>query len=225
MTAEDRLIDRLIDRVPQPPDVPSRLAAQVAFIVEVDRLKTVLRRSVLVADDRRENDAEHSWHLALMVAVLAEHADEPVDVGRTLKLVLLHDLVEIYAGDTFLYDAEGAATQERREREAADRLFALLPDDQAVEFRALWDEFEERRTPEARFAKAMDRLQPLLLNYNNRGGTWRTPGVTDADVRRRKAVIGDASADLWAYARTLIDEGARRGWVPAADGDGAAAGG
>ncbi|RSN59910.1 HD domain-containing protein [Actinomadura sp. WAC 06369] len=225
MTAEDRLIDRLIDRVPQPPDVPSRLAAQVAFIVEVDRLKTVLRRSVLVADDRRENDAEHSWHLALMVAVLAEHADEPVDVGRTLKLVLLHDLVEIYAGDTFLYDAEGAATQERREREAADRLFALLPDDQAVEFRALWDEFEERRTPEARFAKAMDRLQPLLLNYNNRGGTWRTPGVTDADVRRRKAVIGDASADLWAYARTLIDEGARRGWVPAADGDGAAEGG
>src|SRR5688500_17601485 len=100
MTADDRLIDR----VPQPPDVPSRLAAQIAFIVEVDRLKTVLRRSVLVADDRRENDAEHSWHLALMVAVLAEHADEPVDVGRTLKLVLLHDLVEIYAGDTFLYD-------------------------------------------------------------------------------------------------------------------------
>ncbi|MEV5826627.1 HD domain-containing protein [Spirillospora sp. NPDC052242] len=220
MTADDRLIDR----VPQPPDVPSRLAAQIAFIVEVDRLKTVLRRSVLVADDRRENDAEHSWHLALMVAVLAEHADEPVDVGRTLKLVLVHDLVEIYAGDTFLYDAEGAATQERREREAADRLFALLPDDQAVEFRDLWEEFEERRTPEARFAKAMDRLQPLLLNYNNRGGTWRTPGVTDADVRRRKSVIGDASADLWAYARTLIDEGARRGWVPTADGaDGAAA--
>ncbi|MFD0902423.1 HD domain-containing protein [Actinomadura sediminis] len=209
--------DRLIDRVPQPPDVPSRLAAQIAFIVEVDRLKTVLRRSVLVADDRRENDAEHSWHLALMVTVLAEYADEPIDVGRTLKLVLLHDLVEIYAGDTFLYDEEGAATQEAREREAADRLFALLPDDQCAGFRALWDEFEERRTPEARFAKAMDRLQPLLLNYNNKGGTWRTPGVTDADVRRRKSVIGDASADLWSYARTLIAEGTRREWLPAAD--------
>ncbi|GGV16446.1 hydrolase [Actinomadura cremea] len=210
--------DRLLDRVPQPPDVPSRLADQIAFIVEVDRLKTVLRRSVLVADDRRENDAEHSWHLALMVAVLAEYADEPIDVGRTLKLVLLHDLVEIYAGDTFLYDEEGAATQEQREREAADRLFALLPDDQNTGFRALWDEFEERRTPEARFAKAMDRLQPLLLNYNNKGGTWRTPGVTDADVRRRKSVIGDASADLWAYAQTLIDEGARRAWLPSEDG-------
>ncbi|QFG23496.1 HD family hydrolase [Actinomadura sp. WMMB 499] len=214
MTADDRLIDR----VPQPPDVPSRLAGQIAFIVEVDRLKTVLRRSVLIADDRRENDAEHSWHLALMAAVLAEYADEPIDVGRTLRLVLLHDLVEIYAGDTFLYDAEGEATQEAREREAADRLFALLPGDQETDFRALWDEFEERRTPEARFAKAMDRLQPLLLNYNNKGGTWRTPGVTDADVRRRKSVIGDASADLWAYAQRLIDEGARSGWVPTAPG-------
>ncbi|MBE1531963.1 HD domain-containing protein [Actinomadura algeriensis] len=213
MTAEDRLIDR----VPQPPDVPSRLAAQIAFVVEVDRLKTVLRRSVLIADDRRENDAEHSWHLALMVTVLAEHADEPIDVGRTLKLVLLHDLVEIYAGDTFLYDDEGAATQERREREAADRLFALLPDDQEAGFRALWDEFEERKTPEARFAKAMDRLQPLLLNYNNKGGTWRTPGVTDADVRRRKSVIGDASEELWAYAQSLINEGTRRKWLPTED--------
>lgn len=207
----------LLDGVEQPAGVPARLAAQIRFVVEVDRLKTVLRASPLIADDRRENDAEHSWHLALMVLVLAEYADDPIDVGKTVKLVLLHDLIEVYAGDTPLYDAVAAQDQEEREKAAADRLFALLPSDQAVEFRALWDEFEARVTPEARFAKAMDRLQPLLLNFNNGGGTWRTPGVTDAEVRRRKSVIGDASGALWAYAQTLIETGASRGWVPRED--------
>ncbi|MFC6093134.1 HD domain-containing protein [Saccharothrix lopnurensis] len=206
----------LLEHVEQPDGVPERLAAQIRFIVEIDKLKTVLRRSPLVADDRLENDAEHSWHLAMMVPILAEYADDPIDVGHTVELVLLHDLVEVYAGDTFLYDDEARQDQEAREQAAADRLFALLPDDQAVRFRALWDEFEARQTPEARFAKAMDRLQPLLLNFNNRGGTWRTPGVTEADVLRRKAVIGEASAELGAYARTLIHLGADRGWVPRA---------
>jgi putative hydrolase of HD superfamily len=208
--------DLLIDRVGQPDGVPLRLAEQIRFIVEVDRLKTVLRRSPLVADDRRENDAEHSWHLALMVTLLAEYADEPFDVGHAVQLVLVHDLVEIYAGDTFLYDNLAEQDQQEREKAAADRLFALLPSDQAIEFRSLWDEFEERQTPEARFAKAMDRLQPLLLNFNNKGGTWRTPGVTDADVRHRKSVIGDASSQLWAYAQQLIGLGVERGWVPTA---------
>lgn len=203
-----------LERVEQPDGVPERLAAQIRFIVEIDKLKTVLRRSPLVADDRRENDAEHSWHLAMMVPLLAEYADDPIDVGHTVELVLVHDLVEIYAGDTFLYDTEGQRDQEAREQAAADQLFGLLPDDQAVRLRALWDEFEARQTPEARFAKAMDRLQPLLLNFNNKGGTWRTPGVTEADVLRRKAVIGEASAELGAYARTLIHLGADRGWVP-----------
>ncbi|WP_424216834.1 HD domain-containing protein (plasmid) [Streptomyces sp. BI20] len=205
--------------VRQPEGTPERLRRQIDFVVEVDRLKTVLRRSPLIAADRRENDAEHSWHLALMTLLLAEYADEPVDTGRTLALVLVHDLVEILAGDTFLYDAEAAADQEERERRAADRLFALLPADQRDGFRALWDEFEARVTPEARFAKAMDRLQPLLLNYAARGGTWRTPGVTEREVLARKAVIGDASAELWAYARELIRTGADRGWVPRADPD------
>jgi putative hydrolases of HD superfamily len=211
-TADEQL---LIERVAQPENVPERLARQIQFVVEVDKLKTVLRRSRLIADDRYENDAEHSWHLALMVPVLAEYADEPIDIGHTVMLVLIHDLVEIYAGDTFLYDTVAERDQQAREQVAADRLFALLPVDQQVEFRALWDEFEGRRTPEARFAKAMDRLQPLLLNFNNKGGTWCTPGVTDADVRRRKAVIGDASVPLGAYANTLITLGAQRGWVPA----------
>ncbi|MYZ06248.1 HD domain-containing protein [Streptomyces sp. SID2999] len=202
----------LVDKTPLPDGIEERLRAQLTFLVEVDRLKTVLRQSPLAAADRRENDAEHSWHLAMMVAVLAEHSDEPIDVGHTVELVLLHDLVEIYAGDTPLYDSAGGAGQLEREAVAADDLFGLLPDDQARRMRALWDEFEERATPEARFAKAMDRLQPLLLNWMARGGTWRTPGVTADDVRARKAVIGDASASLWTAGRRLIDEGERRGW-------------
>ena len=206
----------LIDSFRQPEGTPDRLRRQIEFIVEVDRLKTVLRQSPLLAADRRENDAEHSWHLALMVLVLAEYADEPLDVRKVLALVLLHDLIEIHAGDTPLYDEAGQLDQEEREKAAADKLFALLPADQAEEFRALWDEFEARITPEARFAKAMDRLQPLLLNFGNRGGTWRTPGVTDQVVLDRKSVIGDSSAELWEYARTLIRTGADNGWVPRA---------
>lgn len=203
----------LTERNPLPDAIDERLAAQLRFLIEVDRLKTVLRQSPLAAARRRENDAEHSWHLALMVILLAEHADEPIDVGRTVQLVVVHDLVEIYAGDTPLYDTVGAATQADREREAAGRLFGLLPEDQAELMRGLWDEFEARRTPEARFAKAMDRLEPLLLNWMARGGTWRTPGVTADVVRARKSTIAEASAALGAAAKTIIDEGERRGWV------------
>ncbi|KOV85435.1 phosphohydrolase [Nocardia sp. NRRL S-836] len=203
----------LTDRTPLPDGLDARLRDHLTFLIEVDKLKTVLRQSPLAAADRRENDAEHSWHLALMVLVLAEYADEPVDVGHTIKLVVVHDLVEIYAGDTPLYDTEMGTGQQDREEAAADRLFGLLPTDTAGELRALWDEFEARATPEARFAKAMDRLQPLLLNWMAKGGTWRTPGVTAADVRARKAVIGEASAALWDAGRHLIDEGERRGWA------------
>jgi putative hydrolases of HD superfamily len=209
----DRAQSPLADTNPLPATIEARLRQQLTFLIEVDRLKTVLRQSPLAAADRRENDAEHSWHLAMSVAVLAEYADEPIDVGRTLELVLLHDLVEIHAGDTPLYDTDLASDQADREAAAAELLFGLLPADQTVRFRALWDEFEARQTPEARFAKAMDRLQPLLLNWMARGGTWRTPGVTADDVRARKAVIADASSALWQVGRELIDEGERRGWA------------
>jgi putative hydrolase of HD superfamily len=202
----------LADTNPFPETIEARLRQQLTFLVEVDRLKTVLRQSPLAAVDRRENDAEHSWHLAMLVVVLAEYADEPIDIKRTLELVLLHDLVEIYAGDTPLYDSELGAGQADRESVSADVLFALLPADQAERFRSLWDEFEARQTPEARFAKAMDRLQPLMLNWMAKGGTWQTPGVTADDVRSRKAVIGDASSALWTAGLELIDEGERRGW-------------
>ncbi|SDP10014.1 HD domain-containing protein [Lentzea jiangxiensis] len=203
----------LADQNPLPSGVDSRLREHLTFLIEVDRLKTVLRASPLAAADRRENDAEHSWHLALMVMTLAEYADEPIDVGHTMKLVVVHDLIEIYAGDTPIYDTELAVSQQEREEAAAERLFGILPDDAGRTLRALWDEFEARRTPEARFAKAMDRLQPLLLNWMAKGGTWRTPGVTADDVRARKAVIGDGSAKLWEAALHLIDEGERRGWA------------
>ncbi|MFB7031967.1 MULTISPECIES: HD family hydrolase [unclassified Streptomyces] len=202
----------LIEKAPFPDDLDDRLRAQLTFLVEVDQLKTILRQSPLAAADRRENDAEHSWHLAMMVVILAEHSDQPIDVGHTIQLVLLHDLVEIYAGDTPLYDSAVGKDQREREVAAADELFSLLPADQAQRMRGLWDEFEERCTPEAKFAKAMDRLQPLLLNWLARGGTWRTPGVTADDVRARKAVIGEASTSLWRAGRSLIDEGEGRGW-------------
>ncbi|WP_318205464.1 HD domain-containing protein [Streptomyces sp. SCL15-4] len=209
MSDERRL---LAEKTPFPDGLDERLRAQLTFLVEVDQLKTILRQSPLAAADRRENDAEHSWHLAMMVVILAEHSDEPIDIGHTVQLVLLHDLVEIYAGDTPLYDSAAGVDQHEREVAAAEELFGLLPDDQARRMRSLWDEFEERRTPEAKFAKAMDRLQPLLLNWMARGGTWRTPGVTADDVRARKAVIAEASSSLWTAGRRLIDEGEARGW-------------
>jgi putative hydrolases of HD superfamily len=203
----------LADDNPFPDSIGPRLRQQLAFVIEADRLKTVLRRSPLAAAGRRENDAEHSWHLALMALVLAEHADEQVDVGHVIRLVIVHDLVEIYAGDTFLYDDAMAATQAAREAAAAERLFGMLPAEQAGQFRAWWDEFEARQTPESRFAKAMDRLEPMLLNWMARGGTWRAPGVTAPAIRARTSMIGDASASLWDVGQALIEESERRGWA------------
>jgi len=205
--------ERLVAANPLPTAIEGRLAEQFAFLIEVDRLKTVLRQSPLAAARRRENDAEHSWHLAMMVLLLAEYADESIDVGHTAALVVVHDLVEIYAGDTPLYDDALRTSQQEREEAAADELFGLLPADQRATLSALWTEFEARETPEARFAKAVDRLQPMLLNWMARGGTWRTPGVTADTVRARTSSIGDASTTLGAAARALVAEGERRGWV------------
>jgi putative hydrolase of HD superfamily len=181
-----------------------RLMEQLAFILEVEKLKTVLRKTSLLDRSRVENDAEHTWQLALMAMVLSEHSREPVDLLRVLKMLLIHDIVEIDAGDTFAYDSVGLASQVERELTAADRIFALLPDDQAKEFRGLWDEFELKASNEARFANAMDRLQPLLHNFFTEGGTWRTNAVTSSDVDRRMAPIGIASATLGDLSSKLI---------------------
>lgn len=188
-----------------------RLEQQVEFILECDRLKSVLRRTLLVDGSRHENSAEHSWHLALMALVMSDHSDEPVDILRVLELVLVHDLVEIDAGDTFCYDDAANQGREEREREAAERVFGLLPSDQGRRLLALWEEFEARETPEARFAAAIDRMQPLLANLATSGHSWRRHGVAHGQVVERTAPIGDASERLWQYLRNRLDEAVAAG--------------
>jgi putative hydrolases of HD superfamily len=197
-----------------------RLEEQIRFVAEIDRLKGVLRQTMLAGPGRRENSAEHSWHLAVMALALGEHAPAGTDIGRVTAMVLVHDLVEIDAGDLFVYaDAARQARQEEAERAAADRIFALLPADQAASFRGLWDEFEERRTPEARFARALDRLQPMLENFKAGGGTWREHGITADQVLTRVApLIEDGSPALGKYARDLVDRAVRDGLLAPAPG-------
>ena len=190
-----------------------RLSQQLAFLLELDKAKHVLRQNPLADGSRRENDAEHMWHLALLVLVLAEHATEPIDVLRVLKLVLLHDIVEIDAGDVFLYDTEGRAAKEEKEKEAADRIYGLLPDDQRDELRGLWEEFEERVTPESRFAAAVDRLQPLLLNTANGGEVWTRHGITSDRVLAVNRPIGDMAPALWERAQELIAHAVEKGYL------------
>lgn len=192
-----------------------RLHRQLAFLLEADRLKQVLRQTSIVGNHRRENTAEHSWHLALFAMVLAEWADEPVDLGRVLVLCLVHDLVEIDAGDTFAYDREGAATKAIRETLAADRIFGLLPSDQAQMFHGLWNEYEAMDTAESRFANAVDRLQPVMLNHEaGAEGPWTRHGITRGQVVERNETIERGSQALWNAALLRIDDAAQRGHLP-----------
>jgi putative hydrolase of HD superfamily len=184
-----------------------RLEQQIGFIVEIDKLKHILRQSLLLADERQENDAEHSWHLATMAILLSEYAADPkVDLLRVVKMLLVHDLVEIDAGDTFAYDADGHRDKVLREETAAERLFNLLPADQAGEVRQLWDEFEARETPAARYAGALDRLQPVLLNLFSGGGGWRRHGITKQQVIDYNQHIAEGAPDLWDWVREKIEE-------------------
>lgn len=190
----------------------SRLEEQLTFLLEVDRLKQVERQTRIVGDARRENTAEHSWHLALFALVLSEWSDEPVDLTRVLALCLVHDLVEIDAGDTFAYDTEGTATKDEREQAAARRLFGLLPSDQGAMFHDLWLEYEAMETPESRFANAVDRLQPVMLNHAaGERSPWVRHGVTYRQVVDRNAPISRGSETLWEAARRRIGEVRARG--------------
>lgn len=190
--------------------VDRRLNEQIEFLCAIDDLKRVRRQTTLLDGSRPENSAEHSWHLALYALVLAEYGGD-LDAGRVLAMVLVHDIVEIDAGDTFIYDEAGQATKQDRERQAADRLFALLPADQASRLRAAWEEFEERETPEARFAYALDRLQPVLHNHRTGGAAWRRHGITSEQVRAKNGAIAAGSPRLWELARSLIEESMKRG--------------
>lgn len=196
-------------------EVEARLARQIEFICEADKLKRVRRRSYLFEEDRRENSAEHSWHVALMAMVLAEHADETVDRERVLRMMLIHDIVEIDAGDVPVYDVAARATKVTEEVRAADRLFGLLPDDIGAEMRALWDEYEAQESPEARFARAMDRLMPLLHNALGGGRTWQQLGVVEAQVRDVNRPIERASKTLWRFVSEALDRAVADGLLPA----------
>lgn len=194
----------------------SRLAQQLGFIREIDKLKSILRRTLLMDGTRYENDAEHSWHLAVMAILLREHANKPdVDVGRVVKMVLVHDIVEIDAGDTYCYDDAGNRGKVAREQVAAARLFGLLPEDQRQEFQTLWEEFEARVTPEARFAAALDRVQPLMHNYYTGGVVWKQHGVNSAKVQERNRHVGEGSRALWEFAEELIRDAVARGYLDA----------
>lgn len=184
---------------------------QIAFIMELDKIKKIGRQTYLSDASRKENDAEHSWHLALMAFVLADYANEKIDVLKTMKMVLLHDVIEIDAGDTYAYDTEGNKTKRERELKAADRIFGLLPETQAAEYRGLWDEFEEMETAEAKFANMLDKVQPLLLNDASGGKSWEEHGVKKSQVMARNARVHEGSEEIWAYAKALIERNVEAG--------------
>jgi putative hydrolase of HD superfamily len=192
--------------------VPVGLDKQISFLLEIDKLKTIFRQTRILDNSRYENDAEHSWHLALMAVVLAPYANDPqVDVLKVLKMVLVHDLVEIDAGDTYLYDDHLKDEKSRKEAAAAERIFGLLPSPQNEELRSLWEEFEGRATAEARFAASLDRLEPLLQNYHTGGYAWKQHGIVSQQVYAKNQPMQNGSAVLWDYARSLIDQAVAEG--------------
>ena len=206
-----------------------RLEAQLSFLMEADKLKNMYRQTYTRVDDlppmpegsnvteaypRRENDAEHSFSLALFTCILAEYANQPIDVLKTMKMVLVHDIVEIDAGDTYCYDDAGNSTKAEREQKAADRLFGLLPEDQQAEYRALWEEFERQDTIESRFAAVTDRIQPLLLNLSRNGMSWKEHGIHLNQVQKRNEHVCDGSQTLHDYIFALLDDANRRGILP-----------
>ena len=191
----------------------NNLEKQIAFIKEIDKVKYILRQSTLFNSDRRENDAEHSWHLAVMAIVLAEYSDKPIDLLKVLKMVLIHDIVEIDAGDTFIYSTTKDHDNTEEELAAAKRIFGILPEEQAEELIEIWKEFEAAETDEAKFAKSLDRFEPLLQSATNNGGTWVEHDVPYHKVYDVNKAIKDGSTTLWNYAKNLLDESVEKGFL------------
>jgi putative hydrolase of HD superfamily len=192
--------------------VNTRLKCQIEFILEIDRLKQVLRKTLIIGKLRQENSAEHSWHIALMALFLSEYAENPeIDVFQVVKMLMVHDLVEIDAGDTFCYDDRARNDQHEREQQAAERIFNILPKDQAEQLWMLWKEFEECQTQNSRFANALDRLQPLISNYYTDGKAWQIHGVKKCQVLARNRWIEEGAPELWKYALGLIEDAVVRG--------------
>lgn len=209
--------------------ISERLKKQIEFLLEADKMKSLYRQTYIINDEarnasmrdcddstpqrRRENDAEHSFHLALFAMTLAEHSNTPIDVLKVMKMVLIHDIVEIDAGDTYCYDTMGHEDKRQREEKAADRLFGILPTDQEKEYRELWEEFERKDTPEARFAAALDRMQPMLLNYSKQGISWQEHGISYEQVHQRNKHISDGSEQLWEYIERALSDAAEKGYL------------
>lgn len=191
----------------------SALRQQIHFILEIDKLKSVLRRTYLPGTTRKENDAEHSWHLAVMAMVLSDYANEKIDTNKVIKMVLIHDIVEIKAGDTFCYDSEGAAIKAEKEKRAAQELYGLLPQEQGQHFLQIWEEYEDGQSPEAKFARALDRLMPMLHNYFSEGKTWQEHGITESQVAELNSHIAEGSMELWEYAKDIIKDSVSKGYL------------
>jgi putative hydrolases of HD superfamily len=198
-----------------------KLSKQLAFIHEIDKVKYIQRNTRLFNSNRRENDAEHSWHLAMMAIVLAGHANENINLLKVLKMLLIHDVVEIDAGDVFFFDTAASYRNNESERKAAQRIFGMLPAEQAQEMIAVWEEFEAGETAEAKFARAMDRFEPVLQNVSNSGGTWNEKNVPYEQVIEKLSVIGKGAQDVWDAARQMIDETAQKGFIRRAGTEGA----
>ena len=190
-----------------------RLKKQVEFMLELDKMKNLYRQTYVLHEDRKENDAEHSWHLAILAMLMAEHANKPVDAVKIIKMVLIHDVVEIDAGDTYCYDTEGCKTKADREEKAAQRIFGLLPDDQKKEFYDLWREFENSETDDARFAAVLDRVQPLLLNYTKGGISWKEHGIAKEQVMGRNKEYFGESDEIADLIISVIEDAYDKGWL------------
>lgn len=188
-----------------------RLKKQLDFILEIDKAKNILRQTHLSGHGRRENDAEHSWHMAIMAVLLKEYANEEVDVLKVITMLLIHDLVEIDAGDTYAYDEKGNESRPEREKRAADRIYGMLPEDQGWKLRELWEEFEAYESPEAKYAHMLDNFQPLILNDSNDGGDWRSHGVKKSQIYKRNAKTAQGSETVWSYMQELIQNNIDKG--------------
>ena len=194
-------------------DFPKKLQQQMIFIAEVDKLKNIFRRTILTDSSRRENDAEHSWHLALMAIVLEEYAAEPVNLGRVLAMVTVHDLIEIYAGDTFAFDTAANQDKAQREQAAAEKLFGMLDQEQGNKFRQLWEEFDAMNTADSRFAASLDRIQPFMHNVLTEGHTWKLGSVTKEQVYRRMAPVKTGTPALWPWLESQVASAIEKGWI------------
>lgn len=189
------------------------LLKEIEFIIELDKMKNIFRQTSIIDKSRRENDAEHSWHVAIMSIILSEYADDDIEVYRVMKMLLVHDLIEIYAGDTFCYDEIGNRDKIEREERAAYKLFNILPENKGKKVKELWEEFEKMETKESLFANSMDRLQPFLMNYYSDGGTWEKYDISKEQVLKRAEPIKRSSKKLWEFAEGLIEDSVKKGYI------------